>query len=96
MSKDKGNENRDQDGAIDHPVVRSPEGQGNDAPFAKDSDHAEYSIFDGAGNESVVTVTRDENGNVREGTGATSEEALKNAKKLDQQLGDAFGPVKHS
>lgn len=91
MSKD--NENRDQDGAIDHAVHRAPEGQGNDAPFAKDSDHAEYSIFDGAGDESVVAVTRDEEGRIREGTGPDSESALKNAKKLDQQLGDAFGPV---
>lgn len=91
MSKE--NENRDQDGAIDHPVHRVPAGEGRDAPSAKDAGHAEYSIFDGAGNESVVVVTRDEDGNVREGTGPTSEAAMKNAKKLDQQLGDAFGPV---
>ncbi|HEX8771913.1 MAG TPA: hypothetical protein VF711_14200 [Acidimicrobiales bacterium] len=90
----KENENRDQDGAIDHAVHRSPDGEGMDAPFAKDAGHAEFSIFDGTGNESVVVTTTNKDGQIRQGTGKTSEEALDSIEGLDQQLGKGFGPGK--
>ncbi len=54
------------------------------------ADHAEMSVFDGAGNESVVVVTDDDEGQVSQGTGGSSEEAMADAKKPGQPLGDAI------
>jgi uncharacterized cupin superfamily protein len=80
-------------GSTDHPQHRAPEGQGQRAPLAQEgADHAEMSIFDGAGGESVVVVTEDEAGNISEGTGETSAEAMQDAKKPGEVLGEAFNP----
>ena len=71
---------------------RAPEGQGAGGPAGT----GETSIFDGAGNESVVVLGENEkDGRVAEGAGATREEALENAKKQDSLLNDAFSPGKH-
>lgn len=88
------NENRDQDGAIDHPVDRSPEGQGMDAPFSSETGGvAEHSIFDGTGNESVVVTTTNADGQRRQGVGKTREEALKDVEELDTEISQkGFGP----
>lgn len=71
---------------------RAPEGQGAGGPVGT----GETSIFDGAGNESVVALgVNEEDGRVAEGAGATREEALENARKQDSLLNDAFSPGKH-
>ena len=72
---------------------RAPDGEGVGAPFAKDSGGPpQMSVFDGAGNESVVVVGENEDGQVAEGTGANLEDALKDTEKGDR-LGDAFNPA---
>ena len=54
-------------------------------------------MFDGAGNESVVHMTTDAEGNTAQGTGPTSEAAAEDSegllKKARRAVGDAFGPV---
>ena len=71
---------------------RAPDGEGVSAPYAKDSGGpAQMSVFDGAGNESVVVVGENEDGQVAEGTGATLGEALKD-NEGHSRLGDAFNP----
>ena len=79
---------------------RAPEGEGNRAEFAQyGADKSQFSIFDGAGNESVVRHTRTEEGHVAQGAGASSEEAAKEAEELlkDSTVGlsDKFSPGKH-
>ncbi|MGH9177693.1 MAG: hypothetical protein ACRD0N_03960 [Acidimicrobiales bacterium] len=72
---------------------KAPEGQGSG--WAPDGT-PETSIFDGAGNESVVVLAENEkDGRVAEGAGATREEALENARKQDSLLSDEFSPGKH-
>ena len=84
-------------GESDHPQHRAGPGEGVRAPFAEDGGFAEMSVFDGAGNESVVRMTTDEDGNTAQGTGPDSETAAEDAdgllKKVRRGLGDAFGPV---
>jgi hypothetical protein len=82
-------------GDSDHPQHRAGPGEGIRAPLVQDgADHAEFSIFDGKGNESVVVVTTDDEGRTAEGTGATSAEAMADAKKPGDRLGKAFGSPK--
>ncbi|HET9444287.1 MAG TPA: hypothetical protein VFO65_13235 [Acidimicrobiales bacterium] len=72
---------------------RVPPGQGNNAPLASETGGVpEMSIFDGAGTESVVVATTDENGKVREGTGPDRDSALKDARNPKTIIGDAFNP----
>ena len=52
----------------------------------------EMSIFDGAGNETVVAMADDESGRRAQGTGATREEALADAQSGDDLLGEGFNP----
>ncbi|MDQ6615242.1 MAG: hypothetical protein M3083_10960 [Actinomycetota bacterium] len=71
---------------------RAGPGEGVRAPLVQDgADHAEFSIFDGAGNESVVVVGPDDEGRTSEGTGPTSAAAMKDAKKPGNLLGEVFG-----
>ncbi|MGQ0521364.1 MAG: hypothetical protein ACT4PX_09480 [Actinomycetota bacterium] len=71
---------------------RAPEGQGAGGPVGT----GETSIFDGAGNESVVILGQNEaDGRVAEGAGATREEAQEHARKQDSLLDDAFSPGKY-
>ena len=78
-------------GTSDHPQHRAAEGEGVrrdvNAP-----DHAEHSIFDGAGNESVVVTVADDEGRVSQGTGRSSEDAMKDAKAPGDMLGKDFSP----
>lgn len=70
---------------------RAPAGEGVSAPFAEDSGGPpQMSVFDGAGNESVVTLGVNEDGRVAEGTGATLEDARKDAGMGDSVIGDDF------
>ena len=84
-------------GQDDHPQHRAPQGEGGRAPYVRDgNEHPEMSIFDGAGNESVVILATDEDGVVREGTGPDRESALKDAQKGPKGgLGKDFMPGKH-
>lgn len=52
---------------------------------------AQMSVYDGAGNETVVAMADNEDGRRAQGTGATAEEALEDAKSGDSILGSGFG-----
>jgi hypothetical protein len=72
---------------------RVPEGEGMSAPFAAESGGPpQTSVFDGAGNESVVTLGQNEDGRVAEGTGATLEDAMDDATDGSTMLGKDFSP----
>lgn len=75
---------------------RAPQGEGISAPFSKDSGGPpQTSIFDGAGNESVVVLGRNEkDGRMAEGAGATLDDALEDARTGDTLLGEDFSPNK--
>jgi hypothetical protein len=51
------------------------------------------SVFDGAGNESVVVIAEDDEGRLSEGTGASSAEAMADAKKPGDRLGHGFNKM---
>ncbi len=77
----------------DTPSHRAAEGEGVRAPLASEgADHSEFSVFDGKGNEQVVVVTENDDGEAVQSTGDSSEEATKAAGKLDTKLGTGFGP----
>lgn len=85
-------------GDTDHPQHRAGAGEGVRAPFATETGVSEISVFDGAGNESVVRTVGSEDGGRVQGTGPTSEAAAANAEELldkggRQDIGDAMGPV---
>ncbi|MGI9032810.1 MAG: hypothetical protein ACR2HY_03825 [Acidimicrobiales bacterium] len=81
-------------GVSDKDTHRAGPDEGVRAPLAKEgADHPEFSVFDGAGNETVVAVTANDEGKIVQSTGATSEEALKAAGNQDERLGKGFGPV---
>lgn len=72
---------------------RAPAGEGMSAPtVAEGGGPPQTSIFDGAGNESVVVLDQDKDGRVAEGAGATKADALEDAQEGDTLLGDAFSP----
>jgi len=74
---------------------RAGEGEGVRAPLAQDgADHSEFSVFDGAGNESVVVVGTNDEGKVSQSTGKSSEEAQGLLGKMKERLGEGFGPPK--
>ncbi len=70
---------------------------GDDAYVAPDGegvaseDPAQMSIYDGAGNETVVVLGENEEGRRAQGTGATAAEAKADAEKGDSILGKGFG-----
>ena len=86
-------------GETDHHQHRAGPGEGVRAPFAAETGVSEISIFDGKGNESVVRVAKDQEGNVAQGAGPTSEAAEAEAQDLlkDSRVGlsDKFSPGKH-
>lgn len=67
-------------------AYRAPEGEG----IASD-DPSQMSLYDGAGNETVVVTAENEQGRRAQGTGKTAEEALADARKGDSMLGEGFG-----
>jgi len=80
-------------GLSDPDTNRAGEGEGVRAPLAQDgADHSEFSVFDGAGNESVVVVGTNDDGQRVQATGESSEEATGALGKMKEKLGDAFGP----
>lgn len=87
-------------GDTDHPQHRAGEGEGVRAPYATETGVSEISVFDGAGNESVVRTVGAEGGRRVQGTGPTSAAAAENAEELlekggRQDIGEAMGPVHH-
>lgn len=80
-------------GEHEEPQHRAAAGEGNRAPStAEGADHAEFSIFDGRGNENVAVVADDDEGRLSEGTGPSSAEALADAKSTGDRLGEGFFP----
>jgi hypothetical protein len=85
-------------GETDHHQHRAGPGEGVRAPYAAETGVSEISVFDGAGNESVVRTMGDETGRRAQGTGPTSAAAEANAEELlekggRQDIGEAMGPV---
>ncbi len=70
---------------------RAAPDEGYRAPRVEETGVAQSSIFDGAGNEVVVVTTTDDDGNVKQGTGDTAEEALRSARDPKQPIGKGFG-----
>lgn len=54
-------------------------------------DPTQMSIYDGAGNETVVVMAENEEGRRAQGTGATAAEARQDAESGDSILGSGFG-----
>lgn len=97
---EQGNRQEGIAGDTDHPQHRAGPGEGVRAPYATETGVSEISVFDGAGNESVVRTVGDESGKRVQGTGPTSAAAAKDAERLladdaGQDIGDAMGPVHH-
>ncbi len=80
-------------GETDHPQHRAGPGEGIRAPLTSEgADHPQMSVFDGEGNEEVVVVADDEEGRPSQGTGASSQDAMADARKPGDQLGEGFSP----
>jgi hypothetical protein len=95
---EQGNRQEGVAGDSDHPQHRAGAGEGVRAPYATETGVSEISVFDGAGNESVVRTVGDETGQRAQGTGPTSAAAEADAEKLlaeggRQDIGEAMGPV---
>ena len=95
---EQGNRQEGVAGDTDHEQHRAGAGEGVRAPFATETGVSEISVFDGAGNESVVRTVGGEGGERVQGTGPTSEAAAEDAEKLlkkggRQDVGEAMGPV---
>lgn len=75
---------------------RAPANEGWRAPFLGESGSepgaAQHSIYDGAGNETVVVTTTNEEGVRKQGTGKTAEEAAKDARSSKEPIGEGFNP----
>jgi hypothetical protein len=86
-------------GESDHHQHRAGPDEGVRAPLATETGVSEISVFDGAGNESVVRTTTDASGQRVQGTGDNSAEAEADAERLlkegGQGVGEGFGPVHH-
>ncbi len=78
-------------GDSDHPQHRTPSGEGSETPLSeKEGGPAEYSMYDGKGNEMTVVVGEDEEGMPREGTGPDRDAALKEVKDPSKPIGSGF------
>jgi hypothetical protein len=70
---------------------RAPEGEGNRAPLMNEgAEEAQFSIFDGQGNEDVVVVTDNAEGKPVAATGETAADAKKSVDKMDTSIGPAY------
>ena len=80
-------------GQSQEPKYRAGPGEGVRAPLVQHgADHAEFSIFDGAGNERVVVLTTDDEGRASQGVGSTSEEAMADARRPGHPRDKGFTP----
>ncbi len=88
-------EQDDLPGSHGQPQQRAGKDEGVRAPFQTEKGPIQSSVFDGAGNEAVVVTTEDAEGNRKQGTGDTAEEALKDAQDLKdpkEPIGEGFYP----
>lgn len=95
---DQGNRQEGIAGDTDHPQHRAGADEGVRAPYATETGVSEISVFDGAGNETVVRTQGGEDGSRAQGTGATSADAAADAEHLLKDgghIGEGFGPVHH-
>lgn len=76
----------------EHDVNRAGPNEGYRAPRVEETGVAQSSIFDGAGNETVVVTTTDADGRNKQGTGRNAEEAMKSAKDTKEPIGEGFYP----
>ena len=67
-------------------------GQPDPATVRDDYEATEMTSWDGAGNPIKHVITEDDTGYLAEGTGPTTDEAVKSAKDPDQVLGDDVTP----
>ncbi len=82
-----------EEGTWDHPVRRAPDDSGYNAPMVDEGgDHAQFSIYDGSGNENVVVVADDPKGRSSAGTGHDAAEALEDATSNEKIIGDLYEP----
>lgn len=90
-------ENDRKDSRLGEVKHRAGEGEGFRAPSVNESgsDVIQSSIYDGAGNEIVVATGVDSEGNRKQGTGESAEEAIKDIDKSDEALGKGFGTGRH-
>jgi hypothetical protein len=81
----------------DTPVHRAGPGEGVRAPLTGEgADHAEFSIFDGKGNEQVVVVGDNKEGKPVQATGDSAAEAQSKVADQDELLSPAFDTPPHS
>lgn len=95
---EQGNRQEGVAGDTDHHQHRAGEGEGVRAPFATETGVSEISVFDGAGNESVVRTVGGEGGSRVQGTGPSSAAAAADAEELlkkggRQDVGEGMGPA---
>ncbi len=96
MSNETGNS--DGDGGVpvveesDHDIHRAGPDEGSRSPNVEELGHAEHSVFDGKGNETVVVTTTNAEGERVQATGGTREEALDNVEDTDG-IGKGMGPA---
>jgi hypothetical protein len=81
----------DRTGSLDHPTHRAGPDEGVRASV-EESGELQQSIFDGKGNEIVVVTGEDEEGNRKQGTGWSAEEARADAQDSGEPIGHGFGP----
>jgi hypothetical protein len=92
MSEQRQQAEPDRMGESDHPQYRTPSGDASETPLSEEEGGpAEFSLYDGTGSEQVAALTEDEEGRPRQGTGATSEEAVEDARS-GTPIGEGFNP----
>ena len=71
------------------PQHRAPAGEGHQAPLAEESDAPpQYSSFDSKGNERVVVLSTNEEGQPAQGVGTDAAAAKADAEQGDSQIGN--------
>jgi hypothetical protein len=71
---------------------RAGRDEGWRAPSVDETGVAQHSIYDGAGNEIVVVTGTNDDGVNKQGTGATTEEALDDVRDTKKPIGEGFYP----
>jgi len=70
---------------------RAGPGEGIRAPFAREGEAPQISVFDGKGNESVVVAGENQDGRPAQGSGPDAAAAQAEASEGDAHPGSAFG-----
>ena len=89
-------ENDRKDSRLGEEKHRAGEGEGFRAPMVEEEGEViQSSMYDGTGNEIVVATGVDSEGNRKQGTGESAEEAIKDIEESDETLGKGFGTGRH-